>query len=273
MGSPCNMPTNHPGPADSEGEDGQPGRAHGRHCPRDSEPAQLRQQLLRSEHRAGGRAGEEQARPPATPAGSRTAGRPEAEPGQNHQHGQRAASIVKGMLEHSRTSTGERVPTDLNALADEYLRLAYQGLRAKDKTFNATSTPTSTRPAPVRWWAQTWAGCCSTCSPTPSTPCASASSKASRLPAPGERAHQQQRPRQVEIRVQDNGTGMSPVCSRKSSSPSSPPSPRAKARAWASRLSHDIIAQGHGGTLTVKARKALRLCHRSSSLLYESARR
>jgi signal transduction histidine kinase len=54
----------------------------------------------------------------------------------NH-HGKRADSIVKGMLEHSRTGTGERVPTDLNALADEYLRLSYHGLRAKDKDFNA----------------------------------------------------------------------------------------------------------------------------------------
>ena len=52
-------------------------------------------------------------------------------------HGGRASSIVKGMLEHARTTTGERQPTDLNALADEYLRLAYQGLRAKDKDFNA----------------------------------------------------------------------------------------------------------------------------------------
>ncbi|MVM29647.1 tetratricopeptide repeat protein [Spirosoma sp. HMF4905] len=53
------------------------------------------------------------------------------------QHGNRASSIVKGMLEHSRKSTGRKEPTDLNALADEYLRLAYHGLRAKDKTFNA----------------------------------------------------------------------------------------------------------------------------------------
>jgi C4-dicarboxylate-specific signal transduction histidine kinase len=53
------------------------------------------------------------------------------------QHGRRAAGIVKGMLEHSSSSTGEREPTDLNRLCDEYLRLAYQGLRAKDKTFNA----------------------------------------------------------------------------------------------------------------------------------------
>jgi signal transduction histidine kinase len=55
----------------------------------------------------------------------------------NH-HGKRAESIVKGMLQHSRASTGQKEPTDINALADEYLRLAYHGLRAKDKSFNAT---------------------------------------------------------------------------------------------------------------------------------------
>ncbi len=52
-------------------------------------------------------------------------------------HGKRADSIVKGMLQHSRSSNGQKKPTDLNALADEYLRLAYHGLRAKDKSFNA----------------------------------------------------------------------------------------------------------------------------------------
>ncbi len=54
----------------------------------------------------------------------------------NH-HGKRASSIVTGMLQHSRASTGKKEPTDLNALADEYLRLSYHGLRAKDKSFNA----------------------------------------------------------------------------------------------------------------------------------------
>ncbi|MEZ5196797.1 MAG: HAMP domain-containing sensor histidine kinase [Bacteroidales bacterium] len=52
-------------------------------------------------------------------------------------HGKRASNIVKSMLEHSRAGSGEKRPTDLNALADEYLRLAYHGLRAKDKSFNA----------------------------------------------------------------------------------------------------------------------------------------
>ena len=55
----------------------------------------------------------------------------------NH-HGKRADAIVKEMLQHSRTSTGQKEPTDINALCDEYLRLAYHGMRAKDKSFNCT---------------------------------------------------------------------------------------------------------------------------------------
>ncbi|HEY2580606.1 MAG TPA: ATP-binding protein [Mucilaginibacter sp.] len=57
-----------------------------------------------------------------------------------NQHGKRADFIVKGMLEHSRTSKGEKTPTNINALADEFLKLSYHGLRAKDKNFNAVMT-------------------------------------------------------------------------------------------------------------------------------------
>ncbi len=52
-------------------------------------------------------------------------------------HGKRADAIVKSMLQHSRASTGQKEPTDINALADEYLRLSYHGIRARDKSFNA----------------------------------------------------------------------------------------------------------------------------------------
>ena len=55
----------------------------------------------------------------------------------NH-HGKRADGIVKGMLQHSRTTSGQKESTDINALCNEYLRLAYHGLRAKDKSFNVT---------------------------------------------------------------------------------------------------------------------------------------
>ena len=57
----------------------------------------------------------------------------------NH-HGKRADAIVKGMLLHSRASSGQKEPTDINALADEYLRLAYQGQRAKDPSFKVIIT-------------------------------------------------------------------------------------------------------------------------------------
>ncbi|MBC7935027.1 MAG: nuclear transport factor 2 family protein [Rhizobacter sp.] len=55
----------------------------------------------------------------------------------NH-HGKRADAIVKGMLQHSQSAKGQKQATDINALCDEYLRLSYHGLRAKDKSFNAT---------------------------------------------------------------------------------------------------------------------------------------
>src|SRR5450432_484683 len=55
----------------------------------------------------------------------------------NH-HGKRADAIVKGMMQHSRSGTGVKEPAEINVLADEYLRLSYQGLRAKDKSFNVT---------------------------------------------------------------------------------------------------------------------------------------
>ncbi|MEP6711530.1 MAG: ATP-binding protein [Ferruginibacter sp.] len=54
----------------------------------------------------------------------------------NH-HGKRADAIVKGMMQHSQLSTGQKETTDINALVDEYLRLSYHGLRAKDKSFNS----------------------------------------------------------------------------------------------------------------------------------------
>jgi signal transduction histidine kinase len=62
----------------------------------------------------------------------------EANEGKINHHGKRADAIVKGMLQHSRVSSGQKEPTDINALCDEYLRLSYHGLRAKDKGFNAS---------------------------------------------------------------------------------------------------------------------------------------
>ncbi len=55
----------------------------------------------------------------------------------NH-HGKRADAIIKGMLQHSRSGTGDKELTDINALANEFIKLSYHGFRAKDKNFNAT---------------------------------------------------------------------------------------------------------------------------------------
>jgi signal transduction histidine kinase len=69
-----------------------------------------------------------------------------ANQGRISEHGRRADAIVKGMLQHSRTSSGVQEPTEINKLADEYLRLAYHGLRAKDKSFN-TNLETNFEPS------------------------------------------------------------------------------------------------------------------------------
>jgi signal transduction histidine kinase len=57
-----------------------------------------------------------------------------------NQHGKRADAIVKGMLQHSRTSSGQKELVDINSLTDEYLRLSYQGFKARDETFNTRTT-------------------------------------------------------------------------------------------------------------------------------------
>ncbi len=169
-----------------------------------------------------------------------------------HFHGQRAASIVKGMLEHSRASTGERLPTDVNHLADEYLRLAYQGLRAKDKSFNATLNTTLAPGLPpveavggdlgrvllnllsnafyaVRQRQQTGeAGYVPTV--TVST---------------------RQCGEQVEIRVRDNGLGIPEAVRGKIFQPFFTTKPAGEGTGLGLSLSYDIVTKGHGGTLTL----------------------
>jgi two-component system NtrC family sensor kinase len=92
------------------------------------------------------------------------------------QHGQRASRIVRGMLEHSRQNSGERRPTPVNALVQEYLALAYQSVRTKHPSFQAELV-TELAPTCPRWKPRppSWGASCSTSAPTPSTPCSSAS--------------------------------------------------------------------------------------------------
>jgi two-component system NtrC family sensor kinase len=169
-------------------------------------------------------------------------------------HGRRAAGIVRSMLEHSRASTGERLPTDLNALADEYLRLAYQGLRAKDKGFSATLTTDF----------------------APGLPLAEAvgadlgrvllnlfnnafyavqqrqqASEAAYVPTVSVRTRRVGQ--QVEMQVADNGTGMPPAVQAKIFQPFFTTKPTGEGTGLGLSLSYDIVTQGHHGTLTVES--------------------
>ncbi|MDB5233301.1 MAG: histidine kinase [Hymenobacter sp.] len=173
-----------------------------------------------------------------------------------HHHGQRAASIVKGMLEHSRASTGERAPTDVNHLADEYLRLAYQGLRAKDKSFNATlETHFSPNLPEVE-----------AIGPDLGRVLLNLFSNAFYAVrqrqllgvagyAPTVSVHTAQRGDDIEIRIRDNGMGIPEAVRQKIFQPFFTTKPSGEGTGLGLSLSYDIVTQGHGGTLTVTSQE------------------
>jgi signal transduction histidine kinase len=162
------------------------------------------------------------------------------------------------MLAHSRQSTGERAPTDVNALADEYMRLAYHGLRAKDKSFNATlNLDLAPNLPPVEAVAgdlgrvllnlftnafyavqqRQLAGAEPNYAPTVSI--------STRPLAEG----------QVEIRVRDNGGGIPEGMRQKIFQPFFTTKPAGQGTGLGLSLSHDIITQGHGGALSVQSQE------------------
>ena len=173
------------------------------------------------------------------------------------QHGQRATSIIKGMLEHSRTGTGRREPTDLNALADESLRLAYQGLRTKDKGFTAKLT-TCLDPAlpPVFIVAQDISRVLINLF-TNSFYAVKQRGLEHADPAyqPEVTVTTKALPDQVEIRIRDNGTGMSEKVKARIFHPFFTTKPVGEGTGLGLSLSHDIITQSHGGTLTMESKE------------------
>ncbi|MFD1470601.1 ATP-binding protein [Hymenobacter caeli] len=181
------------------------------------------------------------------------------------QHGQRAASIVRGMLEHSRASSGERAPTDVNALADEYLRLAYHGLRAKNKSFNAAL---ETAFAPGLPPVEAVAGDLGRVLLNLFTNAFYAVQQRQRAGEPGYQPTVSVATRrvggQVEIRVADNGTGMSEAVQAKIFQPFFTTKPTGEGTGLGLSLAHDIVAQGHGGTLTVESREGVGTAFRIS---------
>ena len=162
-------------------------------------------------------------------------------------HGKRASSIVSGMLEHSRASTGERVLTDINKLADEYLRLSYHGIRAKDSNFNSDYKTDFDENLPKikvipqdmgrvilnlinnAFWA------------------------VKTVEKPLVTVKTEQSGNQLVIKITDNGTGMTEATKAKIFQPFFTTKPTGEGTGLGLSLTYDIVTKGHGGTIEVES--------------------
>lgn len=174
-------------------------------------------------------------------------------------HGQRASRIVKGMLDHSRSSPGERQSTNVNALADEYLRLAYQGQRAKDKAFqcqlitdfdstlgNVEVVPAEMGRVLLNLFTNAFYAV------NDQRKAASANYTPTVRVSTGQNSERGGR-RAVEIRVADNGTGMPESVKAKIFQPFFTTKPAGEGTGLGLSLSYDIVTQGHQGSLQVNS--------------------
>ncbi len=176
-------------------------------------------------------------------------------------HGKRADAIVKGMLQHSRKSTGQKEDTNINALADEYLRLSFHGLRAKDKTFNAnfltrfdeTLDKISIVPQDVgrvllnlinnAFYAVTER---KKMEPENYKPVVTVTTKKIKL-LTGSAG--------IEITIEDNGIGIPPDNLKKIFQPFFSTKPTGQGTGLGLSISFDIITKGHGGTIQVHTKE------------------
>jgi signal transduction histidine kinase len=167
-------------------------------------------------------------------------------------HGKRADAIVKGMLQHSRASTGVKEPTDINKLADEYLRLAYHGLRAKDKSFSATfATALDDTIGKVNVIPQDMGRVLLN---LVNNAFYSVTEKGKRVNQPYEPTVQVSTKNlggSIEIRVRDNGTGVPRNVLEKIFQPFFTTKPTGQGTGLGLSLSYDII-RGHAGELKVE---------------------
>jgi signal transduction histidine kinase len=171
-------------------------------------------------------------------------------------HGKRADAIVKGMLQHSRTGSGQKELTDINVLCDEYLRLAYHGLRAKDKSFNAkfetdldiTIGKVDVIPQEIgrvilnlinnAFYAVT-------------------EKRKQGVPGyePMVRVSTRKIPGKVELKVTDNGNGIPLKVVEKIFQPFFTTKPTGEGTGLGLSLSYDIITKGHGGELRLDTKE------------------
>ncbi len=180
----------------------------------------------------------------------------------NH-HGKRADAIVKGMMQHSRASTGHTELTDINALASEYLKLSYHGRRAKDKSFNAimdthfdenlpkvTIVPQDIGRVLLNLYNNAFYSVAEKSASAgsagqPYEPKVTVSTKVVKPPSGG---------LEVEISVKDNGTGIPQKITDKIFNPFFTTKPAGQGTGLGLSLSYDIV-KAHGGSITINTRE------------------
>jgi signal transduction histidine kinase/streptogramin lyase len=173
----------------------------------------------------------------------------------NH-HGKRADAIVKGMLAHSRSSSGEKIPTDINALADEYLRLSYHGLRARDKSFNADFKTNFDPNLPkVNVIPQDIGRVLLNLINNAFQACTEPSgSAAAGVEKPLVQVSTRKSDNGIEIRVSDNGSGIPDDIKDKIFQPFFTTKPTGQGTGLGLSLSYDIV-KAHGGELKVETKE------------------
>lgn len=169
-------------------------------------------------------------------------------------HGKRASSIVKGMLEHSRNTSGQKELTDINVLADEYLRLAYHGLRAKNKSFNADfKTDLDASLAKIEVVPQDLGRVLlNLINNAFYAVAARADEEKDAKYKPLVNISTKKLKDQVVITVKDNGQGIPKDIKDKIFQPFFTTKPTGKGTGLGLSLAYDIVTQGHGGALELK---------------------
>jgi two-component system, NtrC family, sensor kinase len=169
-------------------------------------------------------------------------------------HGQRASDIVKGMLQHSRSSNGQKEPTDVNALADEYLRLAYHGLRAKDKSFNAEFKTELDPGLPMIMAVPQDIGRVLLNLINNAFYVVDKKAKEGLKDyKPLVAVSTKKMDDQIEIMVRDNGEGIPKQVREKIFQPFFTTKPTGQGTGLGLSMSYDIVTKGHGGTITLKS--------------------
>lgn len=171
-------------------------------------------------------------------------------------HGKRADAIVKGMLQHSRSSSGIKEPTDINVLADEYLRLSYHGLRAKDKSFNAKfESDFDPSIEKINIMAQDIGRVILNLINNAFYAVTERRKLNEAGYEPTVKISTKKKGDKVELRVSDNGTGIPQNIMDKIFQPFFTTKPPGEGTGLGLSLSYDIIAKGHGGELKVETKE------------------